>query len=103
MVVERTSKFDINLTGNATMYPVMAYTRCTVQAVLSSGTWATAVIVVQVSNDGVNYSAMPEPVMLPTGGGITGIIDVSGYAYVRIYVDTTEGAAGEVALAVRFS
>lgn len=99
--VERRSDFNLNLLGEAFAVPVQGFEACSVQAVLYSGTWATAVVSVQVSNDGVDYAAMPSPVNLPTGGGITSVFNVWGYAYVRVVVTTVEGAAGIARVSVR--
>jgi hypothetical protein len=81
--------FEVDLSGTdaATL---------SVQAVLTSGTWATASIAVQVSNDGRVYHAVPAGAVTLSENGVTALVDVRAYQFAQAAVVTPEGSASAV-------
>lgn len=93
-----TGNIDANSLGDFRMIPVLNYAVGTIQAVLASGTWATAVLTVQRSNNATDWvNIVPSSVTI-TAAGMTALIDTTGYAWLRVVVTTAEGAASKIQL-----
>ncbi len=82
---------DVNASSNSATIDVADYREVTVQAVLASGAFSTAVLQAQCSADGTNFVDIAGKTT--TGPGIIGEISV-GTQYFRVRVSTTQGGAG---------
>ncbi len=89
--------FDINAASNSTTWDVAGFREITVQGVLASGSWATAIIQAQCSADGTNFVDISGQTL--TAAGIMGEVAV-GTEFFRVRVSTQEGGAGTVDLTV---
>lgn len=70
--------------------------KSSVQATAQSAGWTTAVLTVEVSNDGAGWCAVQAGAVTLTSGAaskVTATIDVSSVAYLRVRVSTAEGSA----------
>jgi hypothetical protein len=84
--------------GRRAVFPLMGTTLASVQADDATGDgtgWTTAVLTVKVGNcpEGPFYDVPAGSVTLTTAARLTGIIDVTGYAYLTVDVTTGEAAA----------
>lgn len=90
--VQTETAFDVDASSNSASINVADFKLVTVQAVLASGTFATAVLQAQCSANDTDW------VDIPVGGTVTGpgmIAEVSvGTEFFRVRVSTLEGSAG---------
>lgn len=85
---------DLNLLGSHVKTRLGDANRATIQAARLIGTWATAVLTVQRSNDGVTWAALESGVTF-AAAGISVEIDADGYEWLRAIVTTAEGSGSD--------
>lgn len=85
---------DLNAVGTELRYDVRRYSTASVAAVKLAA-WATAVLTVYGSIDGVNAFALETPETLGPGSDMTGTIDTSSLGWLIVRVTTAEGSAVE--------
>ena len=90
---------DLNKSRDDIVVNVLPYTVATIQGTLMTGTWATAELTIARSNDGEDFVNLETTTML-TGEGMTGRIDVSGFAFLRASVTTLEGSAATAQITI---
>ena len=96
-VFEQTG-FDINvINATSNVLDVSDFSLVTVQLVVASGTFATAVVQAQCSADGTNFVDISGKTI--TGAGVIGEISV-GTEHFRLKVTTAEGGTGTVNITV---
>lgn len=93
-----TKLLDLNVTQAAVYWTVGPASVFTIESRLLSGTWGTAVVTINRSNDGYKWFAMESALTLTIGGGMTVATDATGFTRLRAQVTTVEGAAGVVEL-----
>ena len=91
-----TYTLDLNLPDTYTA-SVAAWTNCTFQVVPITGSWATAVVTFERSNDNTAWYDLESATTL-SGEGMTADIDCAGFAFIRARVSTQEGSACTAAL-----
>lgn len=82
-----------NSLGDFRRINVVRYAVGTIQAVAGSGSWSSAVLTIERSNDGDNWAAMDPTAVTLTAAGMTSAIDLSGIAWLRVRTSTVNGAA----------
>lgn len=95
-LIYRIANFNLNLLNNYPPLPVPAgYTIATMQARKVSGTWATAVVTIKVSNDPdcVAIDTHPAGTFSLSAEGVTDFFPLN-HAFLCPTVTTAEGAAG---------
>ncbi len=78
------SEFRIR-TGNASEF---------VARVIPLAAWATAVVTIERSGDGISWAGMDTAVTVTNGSPVTGDKDCSSAVYLRARVSTAEGSDG---------
>lgn len=93
-MMARTDKYLLDLEApDHKVWNVAADLYGSVQIQLVDGAWGSAVVTVQVSNDGRAWFDLPLPVSF-SANGISRELDLSGYLYLRVRTTTIAGAAG---------
>lgn len=98
--------FELDATGtqNTPELPIGDNLIATVQAKdLSGSGWVSAAISVRVSNNGLDFFDIPGGAVTLSDDGITDIIDIAGWAYIRVEVTTTNAGAPTIAVWLRLS
>ncbi len=85
------SGLDLNASSNSTVFNVADFALVTVQAVLASGTFGTAVLQAQCSANGTDFVDISGATT--TGPGVIPEVSV-GTEFFRVRVSTLEGSAG---------
>lgn len=90
-----TDTINLNQLGDSFVHDLRATDEvsASAQVTLEQGTWDTAVVELQVSNDGQSYYSLPSVAQL-TESGVTPKADVTGYQWLRAVVTTAEGSEG---------
>ena len=91
---------DLNVTQAAVYFDVANYVTFTLHTMILSGTFGTAVLTVNRSNDGFRWFALETATTLGPGASMSNAIESLGFARVRVQVTTVEGAAGVVEVAL---
>lgn len=96
-----TGDLDLNAALNtvAGLWDVRPFRRLHLDVVLTTGTWATAVVEIEQSINGDEWYSFDPVRLLHQGLNLN--IDVSDISYVRSKLTTAEGGAGEVLLSPR--
>lgn len=98
---------DLNDQGEAGRYVVDmtadSFVYCSMQGVSETGTWSTANVELEVSNDGRVWFQHPGGEVKLTGEGITSKVDIRAFAYVRAYVETLQGAGATASITLVFT
>ncbi len=89
--VVNAANFDLNVTGAFVYWNVQSVVVLVVQAVAVT-TWATAILTLERSCDGVNWFALETAQTLGTGSDLSNTIDCAAIAFVRAKVTTPEGS-----------
>lgn len=91
-ISEAAPEFDLNKSGEAVDFDVRHGEWASVQIVVTTGSWGSAVVTVYRSIDGHNFVELETPVSFGTAG-ISDKIDVSGIVQLRIRCDTAAGSS----------
>lgn len=106
-IADRGQWFDLNATSNRWSIPVRGYATATVHGVVREGTWATAVLTLKRSNDGLNSVALQDAdsdiTTLGPGNDQTKRFATLGFDFLHIELTTVEGGTGSADLTVSLS
>lgn len=91
------STVDLNSSGDKTdpIWLVSGNNRMSVQSLLDSGAWGSAVVTLEGSVDGNNYNVITT---LTADKEISRNINIAGYAFVRARVTSAAGTAGTASI-----
>lgn len=84
--------FELNTANFVWVIPVQKYAAVTVHAE-PVGTWATAIITIRRSNDGVNGYALESATTLGPGAAMSPAIDTGAFNYLLCVLTTKENSS----------
>lgn len=70
---------------------------------VGGGGWSSAVLSVRVSIDGDHFYDIPGGAVTMSADGLTDLIDISAWSYLRVEVTTTNASAPKISVWVRMS
>lgn len=101
----RAETMDLNTQGQPFWIELASteFRYVTMQGSSEDGSWTTANLELEVSNDGRNWYSHPGGAVQLTGPGITTKTDIAAFAWVRAYVETVQGGSSQAAITFVFT